>query len=62
MRVAAITTMVVLGLSGSIGAAEAQQATSCKACRDQQSACMKSYAGPTCKTEHQICMKSCKPK
>jgi hypothetical protein len=62
MRVAAIITMVLLGLSGWIGAAAAQQASSCKACRDQQSACMKNYAGPTCKTEYQICMKSCKPK
>ncbi|QDW40877.1 hypothetical protein FFI89_029400 [Bradyrhizobium sp. KBS0727] len=62
MRVAAIIIMVLLGLSGSIGAAKAQQASSCKACRVQQSACMKNYAGPTCKTEYQICMKSCKPK
>lgn len=62
MRVAAIITMALLGLSGSIGAAEAQQASNCKACRDQQSACTKNYAGPTCKTEYQICMKSCKPK
>jgi hypothetical protein len=54
--------MVLLGLPGSIGAAEAQQANGCKACRDQQSACMKNYAGPTYKTAYQICMKSCKPK
>jgi hypothetical protein len=59
---AAIITMVLLGLSGWIGAAEAQQAVSCKICRDQQSACMKNYAGPACKTEYQICIKSCKPK
>ena len=62
MRAAAIITTVLLGLSASIGAAEAQPDTSCKVCRDQQSACMKNYAGPTCKTEYQMCMKSCKPK
>jgi hypothetical protein len=62
MRVAAIATVVLLGLSGSTGIAQAQQANSCKICRDQQSACMKNYAGPTCKTEYQMCMKSCKPK
>ena len=27
-----------------------------------QRAGMKNYAGPTCKTEYQMCMKSCKPK
>ena len=62
MRAAAIITTVLLGLAGSTGTADAQQADSCKVCRDQQSACMKNYAGPTCKTEYQMCMKSCKPK
>jgi hypothetical protein len=63
MRVAAIVaTAVLLGLSGSTSDAEAQQANGCKVCRDQQSACMKNYAGPTCKTEYQMCLKSCKPK
>lgn len=62
MRAAAIVTMVLLGLSGSIDAVAAQQASGCKGCRDQHAACMKNYAGPTCKTEYQMCMKSCKPK
>lgn len=62
MRAAAIITTVLLGLAGSTGSADAQQTDSCKVCRDQQSACMKNYAGPTCKTEYQMCLKSCKPK
>ena len=33
--------------------------SSCKVCADQQKACMKNYGGPTCKTEYQMCMKSC---
>jgi hypothetical protein len=33
---------------------------SCKLCADQQKACMKNYAGPTCKSEYQMCMKACK--
>jgi hypothetical protein len=37
---------------------QAQQA--CKDCTDQYKRCMKNYAGPTCKTERDICMKSCK--
>jgi hypothetical protein len=38
----------------------AQASNSCKICSEQQRACMKNYAGPTCKTEYQMCMKSCK--
>lgn len=45
-------------LLASAGAVQAQQ-PSCKVCSDQQSACMKNYAGPTCKIEYQMCMKSC---
>ena len=44
------------------GVAYAQKSDSCKVCADQQRACMKNYAGPTCKTEYQMCMKSCKAK
>lgn len=33
--------------------------SSCKVCADQQKACMKNYAGPTCKSEYQMCLKSC---
>jgi hypothetical protein len=57
---------VVLGLSLLAGllavdcAAEAQ--TSCKVCGEQHQACMKNYAGPACKTEYQMCLKSCKAK
>ncbi|WP_249155584.1 hypothetical protein [Bradyrhizobium japonicum] len=50
--------MVVVGVLASISAAIGQ--TSCKVCADQQKACMKNYAGPTCKSEYQMCMKSCK--
>jgi hypothetical protein len=40
----------------------AEQSDSCKQCREQQQACAKNYAGTTCKTEYDICMKSCKRK
>jgi hypothetical protein len=62
MRIAAIATLVMLGLSLSPDAVQAQQSNACKVCRDQQQACMKNYAGPTCKTEYQMCMKSCQKK
>jgi hypothetical protein len=35
-------------------------AQTCKVCAEQRAACMKNYAGPACKTEYQMCMKSCK--
>lgn len=57
MRIFAITLLVLAGLYGTGGAAQAQ--STCKVCSDQQRACMKNYAGPTCKTEYQMCMKSC---
>lgn len=58
MRLLAITLFVLAGLYGTSNTALAQQ-SSCKVCADQQRACMKNYAGPTCKSEYQMCMKSC---
>ncbi|HKH00532.1 MAG TPA: hypothetical protein VKB08_07415 [Bradyrhizobium sp.] len=58
MRIFAIALLTIAGLYGASDAAQAQQ-SSCKICADQQRACMKNYAGPTCKTEYQMCMKSC---
>jgi hypothetical protein len=58
MRVLAITWLILAGLCGAVVTAQAQQ-PSCKLCSDQQRACMKNYAGPTCKSEYQMCMKSC---
>ena len=49
MRILAITLLVLAGLYWTNDAAQAQQ-SSCKVCSDQQRACMKNYAGPTCKT------------
>lgn len=60
MRRTALVTLALTVLFGADRAAEAQ--TSCKVCAEQRNACMKNYAGPTCKTEYQICLKSCKPK
>ena len=58
MRVLAITLLMLASLYGTKEAAQAQQ-SSCKVCSEQQRACMKNYAGPTCKSEYQMCMKSC---
>jgi hypothetical protein len=58
MRILAITMLALPSFYGANYAAQAQQ-SSCKVCSDQQKACMKNYAGPTCKTEYQMCIKSC---
>ena len=57
MRHVAIALLILLPIFGMKSTAEAQP--SCKVCADQRKACMKNYAGPTCKSEYQMCMKSC---
>jgi len=57
MRILGITLVVITSLYQANEAALAQ--SSCKVCSDQQRACMKNYAGPTCKSEYKMCMKSC---
>jgi hypothetical protein len=57
MRSFAIVPLMLIGFCGLNVAAQAQ--SSCKVCGEQQRACMKNYPGPTCKTEYQMCMKSC---
>jgi hypothetical protein len=59
MRTVAVAILAMLGAAGGITSAAAEQ-PSCNLCADQQKACMKNYAGPTCKTEYRMCMKSCK--
>ena len=59
MRTLALTLVMLIGLCTSPNNAVAA-ADACKVCSDQQRACMRNYAGPTCKTEFQMCMKSCK--
>jgi hypothetical protein len=62
MRTIATVLFVLLGFGSITGPVRAEQSDSCKQCREQQQACAKNYAGKTCKTEYDICMKSCKRK
>jgi hypothetical protein len=59
MRVFAGVALLGFCLSSTISPAGAQS-NDCKKCREQQQACIKNYAGKTCKTEYDICMKNCK--
>jgi hypothetical protein len=60
MKRIVLTSLVLAALLAADRAAEAQ--SSCKVCAEQRQACMKNYAGPACKTEYQMCLKSCKSK
>ncbi len=62
MPTIATIMLVVFGLCSITTVSRAQQSDSCKQCREQQQACAKNYPGKTCKTEYDICMKSCKRK
>jgi hypothetical protein len=62
MRSLALAVLLVVGCGTAVAKEPAASSGSCKVCSDQQSACMKNYAGPTCKTEYQMCMKSCQKK
>jgi hypothetical protein len=59
MRAYVIVLLTLLCLGCENNLAIAQTSNNCKVCSDQQRACMKNYAGPTCKTEYRMCMKSC---
>jgi hypothetical protein len=57
MRRFVLTLSVLAGLVAVDPSAWGQ---TCKVCAEQRAACMKNYAGPTCKSEYQMCLKSCK--
>jgi hypothetical protein len=60
MRTIASVLFVLLSFCCITGAARAEQSSSCKQCRDQQQACAKNYSAKVCKSEYEICMKSCR--
>jgi hypothetical protein len=62
MRIVMILTLVFLNSGVALAKEPASAPNPCKVCSDQQAACMKNYAGPTCKTEFQMCTKSCRKK
>jgi len=54
---AALALTIVAGVSHETRAADA-----CRECSDHRARCMKNYPGPTCKTDYDICMKTCRKK
>jgi hypothetical protein len=62
MQAIAATIIVLLGLGSVATDVRAEQSKSCQQCREQRQACSKNYSGNVCKTEYDICMKSCQGK
>jgi hypothetical protein len=62
MRTITSVLFVLFGLFSFTSAVWAEQSNSCKQCRDQQQACGKNYSAKVCKSEYDICMKSCQRK
>jgi hypothetical protein len=60
MRSLALAAVLLFCCGTAFAKEPAASRNGCKVCSDQQGACMKNYAGPTCKTEYQMCLKSCK--
>jgi hypothetical protein len=52
--------LAVSVLAGLVAADHAAWAQTCTVCAEQRATSMKNYAGPACKTECRMCVKSCK--
>jgi hypothetical protein len=59
MRTFAVVLLVLLSFSTS-STVRAEQANSCKQCSDEQRTCRSNYSATTCKSQYDLCMKSCK--
>ena len=62
MRHLRIIALVLIGVGCMNGPAWSAPSAACKQCGDYRSRCMKNYPGPTCKTDYDICMKTCAKK
>jgi hypothetical protein len=62
MRVTIAATVALLIACGTTDAVRAEASDACKQCGEFRKRCMANYPGPTCKTDYDICMKSCRRK
>jgi hypothetical protein len=62
MRATIAAAVALLVLCGAGSAARAATSDACKQCGEFRKRCMANYPGPTCKTDYDICMKSCQRK
>jgi hypothetical protein len=62
MQPVAIAAIVLVAICGATNSAHAQNADSCKECREFQRACVKAHSQSACKTDYDVCMKHCRQK
>jgi hypothetical protein len=62
MRAFAVVMFVFLNSICIAGAARAEQSNNCKQCSDEQRTCRSNYSATTCKSQYDLCMKSCQKK
>lgn len=60
MRIRIVLALILFNSAAAFAKEPSPAPSQCRVCSDQQTACMKNYAGPTCQTEYQMCMKSCR--
>jgi hypothetical protein len=57
-RIVVVIALVVVAGTASVRAERADRCI--QECNTQQKACLKNYPAATCRSEHAICVKSCK--
>ena len=62
MRSLSVAVFVLMSFGVANDLVQAAHSASCKQCGDYRSRCMKNYPGPTCKTDYDICIKTCAKK
>ncbi len=61
MRTFAVALLVLSPLSTN-STVRAAQANGCKQCGDEQRTCRSNYSATTCKSQYDLCIKSCQKK
>ena len=62
MRAFVVVLLMLLISFGTNSTVRAEQSNNCKQCSDEQRTCRSNYSATTCKTQYDLCMKSCQKK
>ena len=62
MRIFSIVVLILAGSAINMSVASAQKANACKECGDVRRACLTAHSQAACKTDYDICMKTCSKK
>jgi hypothetical protein len=59
MRIFAVVMLMLLSFLGPGRTAKAETSSACKQCGNEQQTCRANYSAATCKSQYDLCMKSC---